>query len=142
MTQGGKTRERVSEGPASAFAPLRPWLAPDSRELEPAIKNLAAALADFGGEGKLSIEILDAEDSHHWVVGIGRGKASAERRRTTKADVRLVIGREAWIEICHGRLNPFDAFAGGRLQLGGDTELAKRLVRHLSDPEAVYLSPC
>jgi len=142
MTQGGKTRKRVSDGPASAFAPLRPWLARDSRELEPAVESLAAALADFAGEGQLSIEILDGDDSHPWVVGLGRGKASVERRRVAKADLHLVIGREAWLEICHGRLNPFDAFAGGRLQLGGDTELAKRLVRHLSDPEAVYISPC
>jgi hypothetical protein len=39
-------------------------------------------------------------------------------------------------------LNPFDAFAGGRLLVAGDTDLGKRLVRHLTDPQFPFVSPC
>jgi putative sterol carrier protein len=54
-----------------------------------------------------------------------------------------VVGRhETWLQIAQGKLSPFEAFITGRLLVGGDTELAKRLVQHLSDPSVPYVSPC
>ena len=49
---------------------------------------------------------------------------------------------DTWLQIAQGKLNPFDAFISGKLRVGGDVELAKRLVQHLSDPSVPYVSPC
>jgi putative sterol carrier protein len=54
----------------------------------------------------------------------------------------VVVRHETWRQIAQGKLSPFEAFITGRLLVGGDIELAKRLVQHLSDPSVPYVSPC
>ena len=53
-----------------------------------------------------------------------------------------MLRKDTWAQIAGGRLSPYDALFSGKLRIGGDVELAKQLVQHLSDPSVPYVSPC
>ena len=145
MTQGGKPhRASVAEIPAPpAFAPLRPFLGSGDTDLATSVDSLSTALGDFDSRVRLDIKVLDGSDTHAWEVACGPPTSTARRaRRSKKPDVRIVVRHDIWLQIAHGELNPFDAFISGKLLVGGDIDIAKRLVEHLSDPNAPYISPC
>jgi len=146
MTQGGKPhRTSIVEPPApSAFAPLRPFLKSGDTDLSKSVEKLSAELADFDSPLRLDVKVLEGSNTHDWELIGGQSRSAAHRRarRSRKSDVRIVVRQDAWLEIAQGKLNPFDAFMSGRLQVGGDIGLAKRLVKHLSDPSVPYISPC
>lgn len=143
MTEGGKKHRDTAIALApSAFAPLTPLLKPEEHDLDEGMRKLSNALRQFGAEVSLRIEVIDGSDVHCWEVESGAGRAAVHRRQPERADVRLVLRRETWLRIAQGSLNPFDAFAAGKVLVGGDTEIAKRVVQHLSDPRVPYVSPC
>jgi putative sterol carrier protein len=57
-------------------------------------------------------------------------------------NVIVVLSPETWTAIAEGRLAPYDALFQGRMRVGGDVELAKRVTQHLSDPAYPYVAPC
>lgn len=146
MTEGGKQRRVSAIEPAvpAAFAPLRPLLKAGDTDLARSVDKLSAKLADFGSQLRLDVTVLEGSSSHAWELTCGGSPSAARRRarRVSKPDVRIVVRQDAWLEIAQGKLSPFDAFVSGRLQVGGDIGLAKRLVKHLSDPSVPYISPC
>jgi putative sterol carrier protein len=86
---------------------------------------------------------LDSEEGvEHWSIEGGTGKPVAQRRAPKKPDIRLVLRRATWLAIAQGRLSPFDALFAGRMRFGGDSELGKRVARHLSDPSVPFVPPC
>ena len=144
MTQGGKPhRTSIAEPPApSSFAPLRPFLKSGDTDLSKSVERLTTQLADFDSQLRLDVKVLEGSNTHAWELACGQRRSAARARRTRKPDVRIVVRQDAWLEIAQGKLNPFDAFISGRLQVGGDIGLAKQLVKHLSDPSVPYISPC
>jgi putative sterol carrier protein len=143
MTQGGKAHRSQAPRNQSAFAPMRGWLPSKKGDVETAVQNLAAELAAFGEKATIAIQVLDGDQTHGWEIGAGERKPSLKSRRGKgKANLTLVMQRETWLDLSGGELNPFDAFAGGKLLVAGDTELGKRLVRHLTNPQFPFVSPC
>lgn len=146
MTGGGKPhRASMVDTPApSAFAPLRPFLKSGDTNLSRSVEKLSAELADFASQVLLDVKVLEGSNTHAWELSCGQKRSAAKRpaRRSKKSSVRLVVRQDAWLQIAQGKLNPFDAFIAGRLLVGGDIALAKRLVEHLSDPSVPYVSPC
>ena len=49
---------------------------------------------------------------------------------------------ETWAQIAQGQLSPYEALYSGKLRVGGDLEMAKMIVKHLTDPSAPYVAPC
>jgi hypothetical protein len=150
MTDGGAKSRRTSgvdDAPTpSAFAPLRPFLKSKETDLSRGVENLSAELARLDSQVRLDVEVLEGSAAHAWVLECGRGRSSVRPRPRAgtgkKPNVRVVVRHETWLQIAQGKLSPFEAFITGRLLVGGDTELAKRLVQHLSDPSVPYVSPC
>jgi len=145
MTQGGKAHRSQAPQIDSAFAPMRGWLPSKSREIEPAAQNLAVELARFGEKATIAIQVLDGDKTHGWEIAAGQKKPSlknASGKGKNKSNLTLVMRRETWLDLSQGRLNPFDAFAGGKMLVAGDTDLGKRLVKHLTDPQFPFVSPC
>jgi putative sterol carrier protein len=143
MTQGGKPHRSQAPQSQSAFAPMRGWLSANKRDVISAAENLAAELARFGEKKRIAIQVIDSGQSHMWEIEAGQGEASIKSDRSSaKADLTLVMRGETWLDLAQGQINPFDAFAGGKLRVAGDTELGKRLVRHLTDPQFPFISPC
>jgi SCP-2 sterol transfer family. len=143
MTQGGKQiRAAVGDRPPSPFAPLRPLLQAHEQDAAHGLSKLAGALAGLDARVRLHVQLLDSEAVEHWSIEGGTGKPSAQRRTPKQADVRLVLRRTTWLAIAQGRLSPFDALFAGRMRFGGDSELGKRVARHLSDPSVPFVPPC
>ena len=59
-----------------------------------------------------------------------------------EADVVVVMRPETWTQIAQGQLAPYEALYTGKLRVGGDFELAKAIVKHLTDPATPYVAPC
>jgi hypothetical protein len=144
MTQGGKQiRTAVGDRPPSPFAPLRPLLKSHEQNAADGLRKFAAALAGLGARVRLHVQLLDGEAVEHWSIEGGTGRKPTAHRRTPKqADVRLVMRHTTWLAIAQGRLSPFDALFAGRMRFGGDSELGKRVARHLSDPSVPFVPPC
>lgn len=150
MTEGGAKSRRTSgfdDAPTpSAFAPLRPFLKSNETDLFRGLENLSAELARLDSQVRLDVEVLEGSDTHAWVLECGLGRSLVRPRpraeKKKKPHVRVMVRHETWLQIARGKLSPFEAFITGRLLVGGDTELAKRLVQHLSDPSVPYVSPC
>lgn len=149
MTEGGAKSRRTSgfdDAPTpSAFAPLRPFMKPNETDLSRGLENLSAELARLDSQVRLDMEVLEGSDTHTWVLECGLGRSLVRpgpRAGKKKPHVRVVVRHETWLQIAQGKLSPFEAFITGRLLVSGDTELAKRLVQHLSDPSVPYVSPC
>ena len=140
--QGGK---RPPAAPVSTpFAPLRQLANEPQQDVGQTFHTLAEALRDFESPVRLHIRLLDDDGDdrvEHWDVQ-GGSSPSARREEPKKADVLLVVRRDTWMQIVQGRLAPFDAVFAGRLRVGGDVEIAKRVTRHLSDPSVPYVPPC
>jgi putative sterol carrier protein len=144
MTDGGKPHRttRLATAAPTEFAPLRALLKSDETDLTQSLQKLSAELAGFDAPMRLQVQVLEGSSTHDWELECGRARISASRDSAKEADVRVVVRHDTWLQIAHGKLNPFDAFISGKLRVGGDVELAKRLVQHLSDPSAPYVSPC
>jgi hypothetical protein len=147
MTDGGKPHRTTEVAPAApiAFAPLRALLKSNETDLKRSREKLSAELADFDTPVRLQVRVLEGSSTHDWELECGRGRSAASRsstRKAARAVVRVVVRHDTWLQIARGKLNPFDAFISGKLQVGGHVDLAKRLVQHLSDPSAPYVSPC
>jgi hypothetical protein len=132
----------VTDRPASPFAPLRPLLQPDERDAAEGLHKLSAALRGFDKPISLYVRMLDGSAVEHWTIESGGRKPSVQRRAPKTADVMIVLRQETWLQIAQGRLSPFDALLAGRLRVGGDTALAKRLAQHLSDPAVPFVALC
>jgi SCP-2 sterol transfer family len=143
MTQGGKQiRAAAGDRPPTPFAPLRPLLKPHEQDAANGLRKLAAALAGLDTRVRLHVQLLDSEAIEHWSIEGGTGKPTAQRRTPKRPNVRLVLRRTTWLAIAQGQLSPFDALFAGRMRFGGDSELGKRVARHLSDPSVPFVPPC
>ena len=126
---------------------MRPFLESNETDLSRGVESLSAELARLDSEVRLDVEVLEGAETHAWVLECGLGRSSVRPRprdeeKTRKPDVRVVVRHETWLQIAQGKLSPFEAFITVMLLVGGDTEIAKRLVQHLSDPSVPYVSPC
>ena len=148
MTQGGKPcRASTVETPTpSAFVPLRPFLKSNETDLSRGLENLSGGARPprlpgaprRGSARGLGHPSLGPRMRARPFVGAPpppRWKEEEAQRPGGGASRDVAADRP-------GEAHPFEAFITGRLLVGGDTELAKRLVRHLSDPSVPYVSPC
>lgn len=143
MTEGGKRiRAAVGDKPASSFAPLKALLQPHEQDAAEGVRRLATALHGLDAPARLHLRMLDGDNVEHWEVEEGTLPAAAHQRLPKGADMTLIVRRDTWLRMAHGRLSPFDALLSGGMRLGGDTALAKRVVRHLSDPTVPFVGLC
>lgn len=130
--------------PMNRFALLKPLAERRRDDAGDALRNLARQLADTSERGRIRLRLVGRteDESQTWDVelaprrgakvakGARAGKAS---RRAGKApDLEIVTRAETWDGIAEGSLSPLEAFLCGKLRLRGDSELAKRIVRHLA----------
>lgn len=142
MTREGtkSSRDDVALASTPAFACLTPFLDGQEQPLGTSFENLARVLDEGETACHLHVRLVEGDDTvESWDVKQGTATASA---RADRADVVVVVAQESWIEIAQGRLAPFDAMYSGRLRVGGNLELAKRVAQQLSDPSVPFVAPC
>jgi putative sterol carrier protein len=140
--QGGKlTRET---GRALPFARLRTLAGPQD-DAAKCLDKLSKALNGFSKSVRLHIRLVSGSDGEiveHWEVKGGTKSSKAKKGKPKDADVVVVMRPETWTQIAQGQLAPYEALYSGRLRVGGDFEIAKAIVQHLTDPSAPYVAPC
>jgi putative sterol carrier protein len=142
MTQGGKPIRATLPPKTSPFAPLKSLVSGRGRDADASLSKLSQSLASLPKPVRVHVQLIDGDQCEDWEVAAGAKKGSAKRAKPKTADVRVVLRKETWLQIAGGKLSPYDALFNGKLRIGGDVELAKQLVRHLSDPSVPYVSPC
>src|SRR5262249_25491876 len=123
-------------------APLRPLLQPHEHDVSTAMRNLSAALQGFDSGVTLHIQLLDGKSTDDWTVTGGGTTDDARRVVPESAEIRVVLRRETWLRIARSELSPLEAFFGGRVRVGGDMEVAKRVLKHLTDSAVPFLFRC
>ena len=140
--QGGKLRREAS-GPLS-FARLRTLAGPQDNAAR-SVDQLSKALSGLRKPVRLHIRLVsgaDGETVEHWDVQGGSKSTKARKGEPKDADVLVVMRPETWAQIAQGQLAPYEALYSGKLRVGGDFEMAKAIVKHLTDPAAPYVAPC
>ena len=144
MTWNGGKLTATPVVPHVTFARLRPFASTKKNNDATSFQGLSRGLRDYGEKIRLHIQLIanDGGKVSHWDVEGGTSKATARRGRPKNADVHLVMRPETWAQIAGGQLAPYDALFGGKLRVGGNFEMAKRITEHLSDPSTPYVAPC
>ena len=140
--QGGKLRREDSR--ALLFARLRTLAGPQDNAVK-SINQLSKALSGFGKAVRLHIRLVSGaygETVEHWDVQSGTKRGKATKAKPKGPDVVVVMRPETWAQIAQGQLAPYEALYSGKLRVGGDFEVAKAIVKHLTDPSAPYVAPC
>jgi hypothetical protein len=109
------------------------------------ISQLSKALSGLGNPVRLHIGLVSGADGgkvQHWDVQGGAKSGKVKRGKPRDADVVVLMRPETWAEIAQGQLAPYEALYSGKLRVGGDFEMAKAIVKHLTDPSAPYVAPC
>jgi putative sterol carrier protein len=140
--QGGKLRRE--EGRALPFARLRTLAGPQD-DAAKSLDQLSKVLSGLSKPVRLHIRLVsgtDGEIVEHWEVQGGSKNGKAKKGEPKNADVVVVMRPETWGQIAQGQLAPYEALYSGKLRVGGDFEIAKAIVKHLTDPAAPYVAPC
>jgi hypothetical protein len=140
--QGGKLRRE--EGGTLSFARLQTLARPQD-DTAKGINQLSKALSGLGKPVRLHIGLVSGPDGarvQHWDVQGGAKSGKVKRGKPKEADVVVLMRPETWAEIAQGQLAPYEALYSGKLRVGGDFEMAKAIVKHLTDPSAPYVAPC
>jgi putative sterol carrier protein len=108
-------------------------------------QKLSESLRGLGKPVRLHIRLVTGEDGEkveHWDVQSDSKSGKAKKGKPKDADVVVVMRPETWSRIAQGQLAPYEALYSGKLRVGGDFDIAKAVVEHLTDPAASYVSPC
>ena len=140
--QGGKLRREQIE--ALPFSRLRAFaaLADDAAKT---VDQLSKALSGLPKPVRLRVKLvsgIDGETVEHWEVHGGAKSGTIKKGKPKDADVVVVMRPETWAQIAQGQLAPYEALYCGKLRVGGNFEMAKAIVKHLTDPSAPYVAPC
>jgi hypothetical protein len=109
------------------------------------INQLSKALSGLGKPVRVNVRLVSGGDGgrvQHWDVQGGTKRGMVKKGKPKDADVVVVMRPETWTKIAQGQLAPYEALYSGRLRVGGDFEMAKEIVKHLTDPSAPYVAPC
>lgn len=142
--EGGKpSRPEPASDVVPRFACLRPLLEGEARDIAQSFRNMAEALRTCEEPCRVQVRLVDGDETvETWEIGAGARASAARGQEAAEADVHVVVSSDTWVEIAQGRLAPFEALFSGRLRVGGNFELAKRLARHLTDPAATFVPLC
>ena len=141
--QGGKLR-REQVGGAQPFGRLRA-LAGAQDDSARSLDQLSKALSGFGSPVRLHVRLVSGDEGdtvEAWDVQAGSRSSKVRKGAPKEADVVVVMRPETWTQIAQGQLAPYEALYTGKLRVGGDFELAKAIVKHLTDPSTPYVAPC
>ena len=103
---------------------------------DPWIDALAAAAASADVGSVATLAIRQVVEDVAWTVRVGDGRVSVDRGED--ADLTLTTDRGTAAALVRGELATQDAFAAGRLRLGGDLSRLLTAADGLAGVEAAY----
>jgi putative sterol carrier protein len=77
---------------------------------------------------------LSGEEAGDWIVRIADGQCAVEKGVAEDPNLVLRAESQDYLDILTGKLNAMSAFAGGKLKLKGDLNLAMKLMNFFKLP--------
>jgi putative sterol carrier protein len=71
---------------------------------------------------------LTGDQGGDWIINIGDDKCTVEKGVAESPRLTLIAEAADYLDIITGKLNAMSAFAGGKLKLKGDLNLAMKLM--------------
>lgn len=147
---GKKIREDVAEAATPSFACLKPLLKATDTDLPRSFQKLAKSLSKLDSAVRIHIRLVDGNQTvNNWEVKAGpslssavEGEPKVARGRQKEPGILLVVSVDTWVQIARGELAPFDALFAGKLRVGGNLSVGKKITQLLSDPTVPFVSPC
>lgn len=102
------------------------------------VDALTAAAASAAVDPALTLAVRQVVDDVSWTVRVAGGRVSVDRE--VDADLTLTTDRATAAALARGELATQDAFAAGRLRLGGDLSRLLTAAAGLAGVEAAYAS--
>jgi putative sterol carrier protein len=77
---------------------------------------------------------LSGDQGGDWIIRIGDGKCEVEQGVAEEPKLTLISDAQDYLDVLTGKLNAMSAFAGGKLRLKGDLNLAMKLMSFFKLP--------
>ena len=125
-----KALKRFAKLPRLAGA--RASLKPSERGFDLAFKNLAARLKRTPERSRVQVRLAAPQGGIDWTISMADGTATVSRGAVEKPDLRIVLPEDDGWAIAQGKVSPVEVYLMGRMRIGGDCALAKRLYKRLA----------
>ncbi len=120
------------------YAKFRPLTETSRDNLQDSFRLMGEALIDANERTRIHFRLIDGGKRADWTLDTIAKGAKVQDKRVGRAKLEIVSRIDTWSDIAHGKLSPLEAFVTGRLRARGDLEMAKRMLRHLCEPEGRF----
>jgi putative sterol carrier protein len=119
------------------FASFRPLIRTSRDDLRESFQQMGQILLEAKERTRIHFRLLDSGKPIAWTLEVGSNKPTVQAKHVGKPKLEIVTRTETWSNIAQGKLSPLEAFVGGKLRVRGDITMAKRLLKHLCEPDGV-----
>ncbi|MGC9336341.1 MAG: SCP2 sterol-binding domain-containing protein [Anaerolineae bacterium] len=85
--------------------------------------------AEKAGNAKAAIQLdLKGEGGGTWLLNIANGECQVQANADAQPDVTVTMDADDFVALYHNRLNPVQAFMGGKIKVSGNVGLVMQLL--------------
>jgi putative sterol carrier protein len=82
------------------------------------------------GSAKASIKlVMTGDESGEWEINIADGKCTIPEEMSENPDVTVTMAGTDFVALSQGRLNPVQAFMGGKIKIAGNVGLVMQMMQ-------------
>ncbi len=102
--------------------------------MSPTVQDMLERMPDAflpakAGDAKAMIQLdLTGEEGGAWLLDIAEGKCAVREEKSPEADVTVTIDANDFAALWTNKLNPVQAFMGGRIKVSGNVGMVMQLL--------------
>lgn len=111
--------------------PFPKLLPKDAKNPAEAFDRMAKKLAGTRRAGVIQFRLTRGRRTKCWGLALSPKESRVIDAEVESPALELITDEKTWAAIAGGQLAPLEAFAGGKLRVRGDLELARSMVRRI-----------